>query len=463
MRKILLLLLALVLFCAAPIRVTAQETGYAHKYSPVNGYIVPTDPLVLEKLDAWQDLKFGVLFHWGIYSVMGIMESWNLCSEDEEWEYKYRQETGLSYDEFKQWYWGLSRFFNPRQFDPDTWADVMKDAGMKYMVFTTKHHDGFCMFDTQYTDYKITAGPFADHPRSNVAKEVFDAFRAEDFWVGAYFSKPDWHCQWFWNPVLATARRGINYKKENHPDWWQNYVDFTMGQLTELTRDYGPMDLIWLDGGWISGKEVGLDEVLVGARERNPGMICVDRVSRDDNENYQTPECTVPPEQRNIPWETCDPLMDFSWRFNPNYKSVRRVVAELVEVVAKGGNLILGIAPTPYGTIDDLAQSRLHGIGEWLRKYGEAIYATRTTPVYHDGNLWFTASKDGRTLYAIYALADGESLPATVEWTGNVPAGKVQLVGDGRRLSCKVRDGKVSVTLPKGMMQESFALKFEMK
>ena len=192
-------------------------------------------------------------------------------------------------------------------------------------------------------------------------------------------------------------------------------------------------------------------------------MICVDRVSRDDNENYQTPECTVPPEQRNIPWETCDPLMDFSWRFNPKYKSSRTVIAELVEVVAKGGNLILGIAPTPYGTIDDMARNRLHEIGSWLRKYGEAIYGTRTTPVYHDDNLWFTASKDGKTLYAIYALADGDVLPSTLEWTGNIPVGRVHLVGDGRRVSCRVRDGKVSVVLPKGLAQESLALRFEIR
>ena len=106
---------------------------------------------------------------------------------------------------------------------------------MKYMIFTTKHHDGFCMFDSKYTDFSIVNGPFANNPRKNVAKEVFDAYRKQGFMIGCYFSKPDWHSKWFWNPYYATPRRGINYSIKQHPDWWQNYVKFTQNQLSELT------------------------------------------------------------------------------------------------------------------------------------------------------------------------------------------------------------------------------------
>ena len=462
MKRLLTISLAVLLFLAGS-AAKAQQTGYAHGYSPVNGYIVPTDPQVLEKLDKWQDLKFGVLFHWGIYSVPGMMESWNLCSEDEEWEMAGRRRMGLSYEEFKQWYWGLSHHFNPTRFNPEVWADVMKEAGMKYMIITTKHHDGFCMFDTKYTDYKITNGPFGSNPRSNLIKEVLGAFREKDFMVGEYFSKPDWHCPWFWNPELATAVRGVNYDKAKHPDWWANYIQYTHNQLEELTTEYGPVDILWLDGGWINGDDIDLDKVLVGARKRNPGLISVDRACRNKNENYQTPEATIPGEQRNIPWETCDPLCSWGWQYNPNYKSARKVIGNLAEVIAKGGNYLLGIGPTPWGTIDDGAQAILREIGAWMDKYGEAVYNTRTTPLYNDGSVWFTAAKDGKTLYAIYELNDGEQLPATVEWSGNVPAGKVTLLSTGKTVPCKVKDGKVTLTLPKGLPQEAIAVKFEVK
>ena len=150
-------------------------------------YEWPTDPLVLEKLDKWQDLKFGIMFHWGIYSIPGITESWLLCSEDRFSERRRRVSDGMNYEEFKQWYWNLDRLFNPVQFEPSQWADVMYDAGCKYLIFTTKHHDGFCMFDTQLTDYKVTNTPYKNGKYSNIAYHVFDAFRQKGFMIGAYF------------------------------------------------------------------------------------------------------------------------------------------------------------------------------------------------------------------------------------------------------------------------------------
>ena len=224
MKRILCSLLCAV--CAVT-ALSAQDSS-VHAFS--DGYQWPDDPAVLEKLDRWQDLKFGVLMHWGLYSVPGIVESWNLCNED----WIVRPE-GSTYEGYKQWYWGLSEEFNPVDFNPEQWASVFRDAGMKYMIFTTKHHDGFCLFDSQYTDFSIAKGPFASHPRRDAARYVFDAFRAEDFMIGAYFSKPDWHCEYFWNPYYATPGRGINYKVGQHPDWWEKYVTYTRNQLAEIT------------------------------------------------------------------------------------------------------------------------------------------------------------------------------------------------------------------------------------
>lgn len=423
-------------------------------------YTTPTDGQVLAKLDKWQDLKFGVIFHWGLYAIPGIVESWGVCAEDEAWQTNARENLGMSIEEFRHWYWGLDSQMNPTAFDPSKWADIMKDAGMKYLVFTTKHHDGFCMFDSKYTDFKITNTPFGSDPRSNVTKEVFNAFREKDFMIGAYFSKPDWHCKDFWNPRFAAADRFQNYDRAKHPDWWRNYVDYTKNQLGEITSgEYGNIDILWLDGGWITGSDIELGDVIKSARQRNPGLISVDRACRGEFENYQTPECEIPPAQFDFPWETCDVMAGWGWVKNPRYKSSSAIIANLIEVVAKGGNYLLGVGPKPDGTIDDEAARILHSVGDWMRKYGDAIYCTRITNNYHQGNVWFTAGKDGRTLNAIWAYKEG-SVPQTVEWHGNIPSGKMTLISTGKTVKYKVEGDKVTVTLPKNMPLESFALKF---
>ena len=342
----------------------------------------------------------------------------------------------------------------------------MDRAGMKYMVFTTKHHDGFCTFDSKLTDFTVAKGPFASNPRKNVAKEVFNAFRDKDFMIGCYFSKPDWHCEWFWNPYFATPNRRINYKKERHPDWWKNYQDFTAGQLGELLGgDYGKFDILWLDGGWITGDDIKLDSILADARgSRHPGLISVDRAIKGRNENYQTPERGIPATQLNYPWESCITLSnDWGWVPNAPFKSPTKVLSLLSEITAKGGCLLLGVGPTAQGLIQPEVEERLTVIGDWLGKNGEAIYSTRTTPLYNDGSVWFTANKDGKTLYAIYALPENEKLPATIEWSGNIPTGKMTLLDGNRKVSYSVKDGKVTVKLPKGLPDMPVALKFEAK
>lgn len=403
----------------------AQERvqGFVHHSSRSSDYQWPSDSLLLDKLDEWRDLKFGVIFHWGLYSLPGIVESWSICSEDVEW---ISRKKDLPYDEYKKWYFSLKDSLDPVDFDPVLWAEVMEKAGMKYMIFTTKHHDGFCTYDSKYTDFSIADGPFAKDPRRDMARHVFEAFRQKDFMVGAYFSKPDWHSEWYWNPSFATPDRGHNYKKERHPQWWENYRDFTRAQLTELTENYGDLDILWLDGGWVRGDEVYLDEVLAEARGRHPGLISVDRTIRGRNENYHTPERSIPETQLDHPWESCITLSnDWGWVPDAPYKSARKVISLLSEVTAKGGSLLLGVGPTAKGTIEEEVVVRLEEVGRWLDRCGDAIYNTRTASYYRDGDVWFTADKDGKTLYAIYALPEGETLPKSIEWRINIPDGKM--------------------------------------
>lgn len=460
MKHFKLMMLGLALSAGFTTQMQAQEAqSFVHQQSNTEDYIWPTDLQVLTKLKHWQDQKFGVLMHWGLYSVPGVVESWSICSED--WIVRERKPT---YEEDKAWYWSQKDSLNPVNFDPSKWADVMKKAGMKYMIFTTKHHDGFCMFDTKYTDFSIAHGPFGKDPRHNIAKEVFNAYRNKGFMIGCYFSKPDWHSKWFWNPYYATPNRRINYKKQQHPDWWQNYRKFTQNQLNELTTDYGNIDILWLDGGWITGDEIGLDTILVDARKRNPGMISVDRTIRGKNENYQTPEQGIPAKQLDIPWESCITL-SHAWGWTPNakFKSPNKVIGILAEIVAKGGCLALGVGPKADGTLQPEVVNTLLRIGSWLNKNGQAIYSTVNAAHYNDGKVWFTADKNGKTLYAIYALEDGEKTPKTITWTENKPKGKLVLLQNGKSVKYSVKGNQVTVTLPSGLKNEPLAFKFNSK
>ena len=460
MKQFKLMMLGLALSAGFTTQMQAQEAqSFVHQQSNTEDYVWPTDPQVLTKLKHWQDQKFGVLMHWGLYSVPGIVESWSICSED--WIVRERKPT---YEEDKAWYWSQKDSLNPVNFDPSKWADVMKKAGMKYMIFTTKHHDGFCMFDTKYTDFSIAHGPFGKDARHNITKEVFNAYRNKGFMIGCYFSKPDWHSKWFWNPYYATPNRRINYKKQQHPDWWQNYRKFTQNQLNELTTDYGNIDILWLDGGWITGEEIGLDTILVNARKRNPGMISVDRTIRGKNENYQTPEQGIPAKQLDIPWESCITL-SHAWGWTPNakFKSPNKVIGILSEIVAKGGCLALGVGPKADGTLQPEVVKNLLQIGNWLNKNGQAIYSTVNAAHYNDGKVWFTADKNGKTLYAIYALEDGEKTPKTITWTENKPKGKLVLLQNGKSVKYTVKGNQVTVTLPSGLKNEPLAFKFNSK
>ena len=442
-----------------------KEHGFVHGIS--KEYEWPTDPEVLKKLEQWQDLKFGIMFHWGIYSVPGISESWALCSEDRFTDRRKKILPGATYGDFKKWYWGLAESFNPTKFEPTEWAAIMKDAGFKYLIFTTKHHDGFCMFDSKYTDYNIAQGPYKNGKYKNVAYHLFNAFRQQGFMIGAYFSKPDWHCEYYWDPALSTPTRNPNYDIQKYPEKWTKYQQYTANQIDELMSNYGRIDILWLDGGWVrkdKGQDIKLYEIVDNARKKQPGLIAVDRTIPGRNENYQTPELNVPKTQQTHPWESCITLANsWGWNPTPKYKSVNRIINTLAEITAKGGCLALNVGPTGEGVIEEEAIIRLKQIGEWLRKNGKAIYATRITPNYNYGNVWFTANKDRKTLYAIYALPEGEKLPASIEWEGNEPSGKMTLLQNGKQVKYTCENGKVTVILPQGLKNEALAFSFRVK
>ena len=385
-------------------------------------YVLPTDPVVREKLDAWQDLKFGLLMHWGLYAQLGIVESWALCSEDQS----FQDRRGVPYVEFKETYFGLIEQFNPQAFDPTPWASAAEAAGMRYVVFTTKHHDGFSMWDTEQTDFSIAGprSPFREHPRANVAKEIFEAFRAEGFMTGAYFSKADWHHPDYWSPLWATPNRNNNYDTRKYPEKWQRFRDFTHNQIEELMTTMGPMDILWLDGGWVRPdstindevrswgfdiahweQDIDMPRITAMARRHQPGLIVVDRTVHGPYEDYRTPEQHVPPGGLPYPWET-NMTMTQSWGHHndPQYKGTERLVHTLIDVVAKGGNFLLNVGPTPEGTWEEKAYERLAEIGAWMDVNGEGIYATRPYTVYEEGeHLRFTQSKDSSTVY-VFAL-----------------------------------------------------------
>ena len=419
-------------------------------------YIPPVEEDVKARLAQWQDLKFGMFIHWGAYSQWGVIESWSLAPDDISWQYKARAQKDMDYFEYVRAYEQLKDSFNPTAFDPGKWADAARYAGMKYVVFTTKHHDGFCMFDTRQTDYKVTDEGCAFHadPRANIAKEVFAAFRARDIKPGAYFSMPDWHNNDFWWRRFPPKSTRANYKASEHPEKWAAYQDFVAAQLDELTSgEYGDLFLMWYDMPVTDdSKEAQYDWERFAriVRGNQPGMLMVARGQHDVYENYQTPEQTIPEKALDYPWESCV-TMTHSWSYRPEaeYKSVKTMLTMLVQIVSRGGNLLLNVGPGPDGTLEEAAYERLKGIGDWMQVNAEGIYATKAVAPYQDGQLYYTAKGD--CVYAFYVPGEGEPMPAEIAVPSFVPAGARDVVMLGSRKALKwkkAETGGIVVTIP---------------
>ncbi|WP_460944732.1 alpha-L-fucosidase [Spirosoma daeguense] len=451
-----------------PVTIMAQQ----HSEQNHSQYVVPKDSLVRQKLAKWQTVKFGLLMHWGTYSEWGVVESWSLCPEDEGW-CERRGPYSANWYEYKKAYENLQTTFNPTKFNPERWATAARDAGMKYVVFTTKHHDGFCMFDTKQTDYKITdpKTPFSKNPRSNIAKEVFSAFRGQDFMVGAYFSKPDWHVPSYWDPYFPPKDRNVSYAPKKYPQKWQQFKDFTYNQIQELMTDYGKMDILWLDGGWVRpastidstiswqrtipyDQDIDMARIAQMSRSKQPGLLVVDRTVTGEFENYVTPEQSIPDTYLPIPWESCMTMGD-SWSYIPkeNFKPTRKLIQTLVDIVAKNGNLLLNVAPSPEGDWHPEAYQRLQEIGAWLRINGESIYDTKPVTPYRKDKWAYTGN--GLATYHTYLPAEQETAPATITLSTVSQVGKstVKLLGYSKSLKTMKTPTGTTVTLPEQARQ----------
>ena len=440
-----------------------------HGYMPEN-YVAPTEPAVKEKLEWFKDQKLGLMMHWGIYSQTGNIESWPLCDAEEEWSRKQIDWVDDG-EAFKAQYWGLLKSFNPIRFRPDVWADLAAKNGFRYLIFTTKHHDGFCMFDSKYSDYKVTNPkcPFSANPNANIVRRVFDAFRAKGLAIAAYFSKPDWHHPDYWE------NRGLGYRNtrmpsydvEKNPAKWARYSKFVRSQILELIGEYGPVDIIWLDGGQVQrncGLDIEIEKIIADARKINPGLISVDRTAGGTCENVITPEQTVPPQPLAVPWESCVTMgTGFSYRFDDVYKSPRELVHLLLDIVAKGGNLALNVAPGPDGRLPRVAIERMNALGAWLKKNGESVYGTRPTPPYAAKGWTFV--EKGKSLYATRLWTDRQygvrQLLAPVPDAAAVR--KVVHVATGRELEFAVAAKGVAFTLPADLEPDPYADAFRIE
>ncbi|MGD8781227.1 MAG: alpha-L-fucosidase [Ignavibacteria bacterium] len=315
--------------------------------------------------------------------------------------------------------------------------------------------------------YKITDSecPFHSNSKADITKEVFDEFRKKDFIIGAYFSKPDWHSDYFWWKRFATPDRNANYDIEKYPERWQKFVEFTHNQIDELMSNYGKIDILWLDGCWVrkypdkeleqerknssnnicrvQNQDINMPLIAGKARSKQTGLIVVDRAVPGPLQNYLTPENQVPDHPLPYPWETCMPMTP-SWSYEPGleYKPVRKLIHLLVDIVAKGGNFLLNIAPTAEGDFEDEAYDSLKKIGDWMAINSEAIYNTHPVKPHKEGKVCFTQSKDG-SVYAIYLTEENENtLPSKLSFEKYCPSpnAEIELLGTGIKIKWQKKE-----------------------
>ncbi len=411
-----------------------------------------------DRLEWFRDLKLGLFLHWGPYCQWDCCESWPLVPADtwarpdglREWE-----RTGRDIEQFQQEYWDLSRTFNPVNFNPDEWAEAARQAGMRYVTFTAKHHDGFCMFDTRTTDYRVTHPdcPHHAHAFANVTREVFDAFRMRGLATSCYFSKSDWHSPDYWSLDFPIVDRNPNYDTTAHPERWEAFTAFVHEQVRELMTGYGQVDILWLDGGQVRPplQDIRMDKLARMARAWQPGLIIADRTVGGPHENFITPEQTIPEEAVATPWESCV-TMGTSWKYvtGEKFKPAGELIRMLADIVSKGGNLLLGFGPAPDGTFPKPALDRLADIGDWMAVNSRAIYGTRAIAPYAERNVRYTRRDD--TVYGIVFPEAGYAQPpkkARLAALRPTPGTEVRLLGHDEPLAWEASGGDIVVSLPK--------------
>lgn len=418
---------------------------------------IDDDPKIVESLEKFQDRKFGFFVHWGIYSQWGAVASWPLIEKFED-----TRDYGPAFAErdhdFKRYftdYYNLNKTFNPQKFDPEQWADAAESAGMKYFIMVTKHHDGFCMFDTKQTGFSITGQdcPYHTNPNANVTKVLFDAFRKKGFSVGTYFSKPDWSNKDYWAPEFPHPDHSVNYDPRRYPEKWNDFKDFTYNQIQELMTEYGPIDILWLDGAQVTpvaNQDIDMDRIAKMARKNQPGLLIVDRLAEGKYENYLTPENfhSMPDKPLSKPWELNASLGNgWSHRINDVFKPSKEIIDVLIETVAKGGNLLLDVGPPASGKIPADALKSMKEIGDWLKINGEGIYKTRRFDYFKENDhVYYTKSKDGKIIYALCLAWPNDSLKLT-KLIPNKNS-KIQLLGSDRELEWEFNDGVLKIDIP---------------
>ena len=316
-----------------------------------------------DRVQWFRDAKFGMFIHWGVYSMLGYHE-WvrHLCQIPLS-EYRYYVDN-----------------FNPVKFNPDEWVDLAKDAGMKYMVITSKHHDGFCIFDSKMTDYSIMHSKYGKDALGMLAKSC----QKKGMPLGFYYSIMDWH-----HPDYLPRRNWETNRTTEDADL-NRYIDWMKKQLKELVENYDPA-IMWFDGEWEhSLEELRSFEVEKMLQELKPEMLINDRLFKREpgHGDFGTPENYVPAtgiyNDDGSPrlWEACYTTNFNSWGYNhyeTEFHSTTQLIRQLIEIVSKGGNLLLNVGPTPEGTIQPEFIARLKGIGKWLKVNGESIYGTTSS------------------------------------------------------------------------------------
>jgi alpha-L-fucosidase len=317
-------------------------------------------------MQRWREMKFGLFIHWGPVSLKGTEIGWSRGGE--------RRGRGGKGSIPAEEYDNLYKQFNPVKFNADEWVQLARNAGMKYLVFTSKHHDGFSMFDSKLTEYKITNSPF----RRDVVKELADACHKAGLKLGYYYSPVDWY-----HP---------DYRTENH----SRYIEFLHGQIRELCTNYGRLDIMWFDGLGGSAKDWDSENLFRMIRRLQPHIIVNNRAGLPAD--HDTPEQRIGKFQTDRAWETCMTICrQWAWKPNDQMKSLKQCIQTLVWVVGGDGNLLFNVGPMPDGRIEPRQVDRLREMGQWLKQYGRSIYGTRGGP-FKSGS-WGASTHKGNTIY----------------------------------------------------------------